>query len=125
MGQKRVLVVEDETDISELIRYNLEKAGYAVATARSGEHALESARANPPDLVLLDLMLPDMSGWDVYQQMKADAAMRNIPIVVVTARARDVDKLSDIHLAGIGDYITKPFKSEVLLQSVHRVLGEE
>jgi DNA-binding response OmpR family regulator len=74
-------------------------------------------------LVLLDLMMPDMDGWEVYQQMKADDELKNIPVIVVTAKAQSIDKVLGLHIAKVDDYVTKPFGPQELLQSVNKVLG--
>jgi DNA-binding response OmpR family regulator len=76
-----------------------------------------------PDLVLLDLMMPDMDGWEVYQQMKTDDALKAIPVIVVTAKAQSIDKVLGLHIAKVDDYVTKPFGPQELLQSVNKVLG--
>jgi DNA-binding response OmpR family regulator len=80
-------------------------------------------REEPPDLVLLDLMMPDLDGWEVYQQMKADERTRSIPVIVVTAKAQNIDRVLAMHIAKVDDYITKPFSPQELLLSVERVLG--
>ena len=80
-------------------------------------------RETHPDLVLLDLMMPDMDGWEVYQQMKADEATRNIPVIVVTAKAQNIDKVLGLHIAKVDDYIAKPFSPQELLNSVEKVIG--
>jgi len=121
MGRKHILVVEDETDISELIRYNLEKAGYAVTTARSGEHAIEAARAAPPDLVLLDLMLPGIDGMAVCRQLKAQPATREVPVIMVTARGEERDVIRGLSI-GADDYVAKPFSPAVLVARVEAAL---
>ncbi len=78
-----------------------------------------------PDLVLLDLMMPDMDGWEVYQQMKADQTTRNIPVIVVTAKAQNIDKVLGLHIAKVDDYIAKPFGPQELMDSVERILGQK
>jgi DNA-binding response OmpR family regulator len=80
-------------------------------------------RQKKPDLVLLDLMMPDMDGWEVYQQIKADSALREIPVIVVTAKAQSIDKVLGLHIAKVDDYITKPFGPQELLESVEKILG--
>jgi DNA-binding response OmpR family regulator len=80
-------------------------------------------RKEHPDLVLLDLMMPDMDGWEVYQQMKADETTKNIPVIVVTARAQSIDKVLGLHIAKVDDYIAKPFSPQELLNSVDNVLA--
>jgi DNA-binding response OmpR family regulator len=84
---------------------------------------LEAIRRVKPDLVLLDLMMPDMDGWEVYQQMKADPELKEIPVIVVTAKAQSIDKILGLHIAKVDDYVTKPFGPQELLQSVERVLA--
>ena len=78
-----------------------------------------------PDLVLLDLMMPDMDGWEVYQQMKADQTTRNIPVIVVTAKAQNIDKVLGLHIAKVDDYIAKPFGPQELMDSVERIIGQK
>ena len=80
-------------------------------------------RKEHPDLILLDLMMPDMDGWEVYQQMKADESTKNIPVIVVTARAQSIDKVLGLHIAKVDDYIAKPFSPQELLNSVDNVLA--
>src|SRR5690606_3112587 len=95
-----------------------------VIGAMGGREGLETVEAVRPDLVLLDLMMPDMDGWEVYQQMKSSEAMRDIPVIVVTAKAQSIDKVLGLHIAKVNDYITKPFGPSELLSSVLRVLQE-
>ena len=107
----------------DLIRLILERRGFTVEGADGGKAGLLSMQASPPDLVLLDLMMPDMDGWDVFQKMKADAVTRNIPIIVVTASAQAIDREFGLHIAKVDDYIKKPFSLQDLLQSVERVMA--
>jgi len=86
---------------------------------------LETIRQVKPDLVLLDLMMPDMDGWEVYQQMKADEDLSDIPVIVVTAKAQSIDKVLGLHIAKVDDYVTKPFGPQELLASVQKVLNIE
>lgn len=109
----------------ELIRLILERKGFAVDGAEGGKAGLESVQANPPDLVLLDLMMPDMDGWDVHQRMRADAETRHIPIIIVTASAQNIDREFGLHIAKVDDYIVKPFSPQELLASVTRLLGDQ
>ncbi len=128
MPREHVLVVDDEEDVLELIRYNLERAGYRVSCAASGEEALALARRTGPDVILLDLMLPGVDGLDVCRQLRADAATRDIPVVMVSARGEEADVVAGLEL-GADDYVTKPFSPRVLLSRVKAVLrrrrGEE
>jgi len=121
MSRETILVVEDEDDIAELIRYNLEKESYAVTITASGEKGLETARRTPPDLILLDLMLPGVDGLEVCRCLKADPLTRNIPIVMVTARGEEADIVAGLEL-GAEDYVPKPFGTKVLVARVRAVL---
>jgi len=121
--KKRILCIEDDPEMIELIQLILERRGFIVEGAGGGKAGLEAIRAAPPDLVLLDLMMPDLDGWDVYQQMKADGATRHIPVIVVTASAQNIDREFGLHIAKVDDYIVKPFSPQDLLASVDRVLG--
>jgi two-component system, OmpR family, response regulator VicR len=120
---QRILCIEDDPDMIDLIRLILERRGFVVEGADGGKAGLRAMQASPPDLVLLDLMMPDMDGWDVYQKMKADAVTRSIPIIVVTASAQGIDREFGLHIAKVDDYIVKPFSPQDLLASVDRVLG--
>ena len=122
--KRRVLCIEDEPEMIDLIRLILERKGYEVLGAVGGQEGLNMVRVEKPDLVLLDLMMPDVDGWEVYRQMKADQELKNIPVVVVTAKAQSIDKVLGLHIAKVDDYVTKPFGPGDLLKSVDRVLGE-
>jgi DNA-binding response OmpR family regulator len=121
--KKRVVCVEDEPEIIDLIRLILGRKGFDLTGATGGLEGLETIRRVKPDLVLLDLMMPDMDGWEVYQQMKADPELKSIPVIVVTAKAQSIDKILGLHIAKVDDYVTKPFGPQELLQSVERVLS--
>lgn len=119
---KRVVCIEDEPEMIDLVRLILGRRGFSVIGANGGVEGLETVRREEPDLALLDLMMPDMDGWEVYQQMKADPSLRDIPVVVVTAKAQSIDKVLGLHIAKVDDYITKPFGPEELLESVEKIL---
>lgn len=121
---KTILVVDDEPRLVNLVRGYLEQEGYAVVTAGDGRSALFAARDHQPDLIVLDLMMPEMDGWEVYQKMKASEEMRDIPVIVVTAKAQSIDRVLGLHIARVNDYITKPFGPQELLDSVERVLNQ-
>ena len=121
---KRVVCIEDEPEMIDLVRLILGRKGFEVIGANGGVEGLEAVRREKPDLVLLDLMMPDMDGWEVYQQIKADETLRHIPVVVVTAKAQSIDKVLGLHIAKVDDYITKPFGPQELLESVSKILGE-
>jgi two-component system response regulator VicR len=121
--QRRVVVcIEDEPPMIDLVKLILKNRGFDVIGALGGKEGLNAIREHRPDLVLLDLMMPEMNGWDVYQQMKADDYMSTIPVIVVTAKAQNIDKVLGLHIAKVQDYITKPFSPAELLKSIDRVL---
>jgi DNA-binding response OmpR family regulator len=119
---KCILCVEDEPEMIDLIRLILGRRGFEVKGAAGGVEGLKIIRHDLPDLVLLDLMMPDMDGWEVYQQMKADEKTKHIPVIVVTAKAQSIDKVLGLHIAKVDDYITKPFSPQDLMNSVEKVL---
>jgi len=122
---KQILCIEDEPEMIDLIRLILERRGFNVQGAAGGMEGIKKVRELLPDLVLLDLMMPDMDGWEVYQQMKADEATRGIPVIVVTAKAQSIDKVLGLHIAKVDDYIAKPFSPQELLDSVEKVFAKQ
>jgi len=122
---KHILCVEDHQEMIALIRIILGRRGFDMKGAAGGKEGLRMIREDLPDLVLLDLMMPDMDGWEVYQQMKADEKTRNIPVIIVTAKAQSIDRVLGMHIAHVDDYITKPFSPQELLASVEKVLSKQ
>jgi len=120
---KTVVCIEDEPGVIDLIRFILDRRGLEVVGAESGTEGLDLIRKLRPAIVLLDLMLPGMDGWEVYRRMKADETMKDIPVIVVTARAANVDEMLAKQIAKVDDYIKKPFSLQELLQSVDKVLA--
>ena len=120
---RKIICIEDEPEMIDLVKLILSRYGYEVIGANGGRAGLEAIQKHKPDLILLDLMMPDMDGWEVYQQMKADDEMKNIPVVVVTAKAQSIDKVLGLHIAKVDDYITKPFGPDELRTSIERILG--
>ncbi len=120
MAAERILVIEDEADIQELIRFNLEKENYKVSCRSTGEDGLKSALASPPDLVLLDLMLPGMDGLTVCRRLRADEKTKAVPVIMLTAKSAEADIVTGLEL-GADDYITKPFSPRVLLARVRAI----
>jgi DNA-binding response OmpR family regulator len=114
--QKAILVVDDEKDIIEMLKYNLEKEGHKVLTARDGKKALEQAKLLP-DLILLDVMMPEMDGWEVCKQLKRDAKTGAIPVIFLTAKGTEFDEVLGLEL-GADDYIVKPISVRTLLARV-------
>lgn len=123
MAKKRVLCIEDHPEMIELIRLILGRQGFDVDGAECGREGLQAMQEDPPDLVLLDLMMPDMDGWEVYRQIKANDQLKEIPVIAVTAKAQGIDRVLGLHIAGMDDFITKPFGPKELVASVERVLG--
>jgi two-component system alkaline phosphatase synthesis response regulator PhoP len=121
MAKETILVVEDEEDIRELLKYNLEKEGYQVFGAATGEEALKNVRDRLPDLILLDLMLPGIDGLDVCRRLKGEAQTRHLPIVMLTAKGEEADIVTGLEL-GADDYVTKPFSPRVLLARLRAAL---
>ncbi len=117
----RILVVEDERDIAALVAYHLTKEGYRVRTAEGGTEALEAAASERPDLLVLDLMLPGFSGYDVLQEVRRRPELADVPVVVLTARRDETDRIKGLEL-GADDYITKPFSPRELVLRVGAVL---
>jgi two-component system, OmpR family, response regulator VicR len=122
---KRIIYIEDEQEMIDLVRLILSRKGYQVKGAIGGQEGLDLVRAESPDLVLLDLMMPDMDGWEVYQQMKAGTTTRGIPVIVITAKAQNIDKVLGVHIAKVDDYISKPFSPQQLIESVEKVLNRK
>ena len=117
----KILIVEDEKDLQQVLEYNLRQAGHQVLMAHAGSQGLEFARAEHPDLVLLDLMLPDISGTDVCKALKESADTRAIPVVMLTARGEEIDRVVGFEL-GADDYVVKPFSVRELILRIAAVL---
>jgi two-component system response regulator VicR len=122
---KRLAYIEDEAEMIDLVRLILGRRGYTVLGANGGREGLELVRKELPDLVLLDLMMPDMDGWDVYHQLKSEELTRDIPVIVITAKALNIDKVLGLRIAKVEDYIAKPFSPQELLQRVDQVLSKQ
>jgi two-component system, OmpR family, response regulator VicR len=120
---KRIVCIEDEPEMIDLIQLILSRRGFEVVGASGGKEGLQVVRATHPDLVLLDLMMPDMDGWEVYQQLNAEESTRNIPVIIVTAKAQNIDKVLGLHIAKVDDYIAKPFGPQELIDSVEKILN--
>jgi two-component system phosphate regulon response regulator PhoB len=121
MSAPRLLVVEDEPDIAEVLRFNLERAGFAVEIAHRGDVALEAARQRPPALVVLDLMLPGLDGLELARMLRRDAATAGLPIVMLTAKGEELDRIVGLEL-GADDYIAKPFSPREVVLRIKAVL---
>lgn len=120
-SEKHILVVEDEEDILALIHYNLSRAGFRASCATSGEEALRLVRKDPPDLVVLDLMLPGIDGLEVCRTLKSQPETRSVAVLMVTARGEEADVVAGLEM-GADDYVTKPFSPRILMARVLAVL---
>ncbi len=120
---KRLAYIEDETEMIDLVRLILGRQGFTVLGATGGREGLDLVRKELPDLVLLDLMMPDMDGWDVYHQIRSEELTRDIPVIVITAKAQDIDKTLGLRVAKVEDYISKPFSPQELVERIEQVLS--
>ena len=117
-----IIYIEDERPMIELVRETLKFSGYRLTGVTSGQQGLALMQERKPDLLLLDLMMPDVSGWDVYRAMKADAELSDVPVIVITAKVLDGGRKIAEDLPPVDDYITKPFGPERLIRSVQNLL---
>ncbi|HCB49440.1 MAG: chemotaxis protein CheY [Anaerolineae bacterium SG8_19] len=120
--EKTILCIEDEREMIELFKIILGRRGYRVSGALGGEEGIQRAEELEPDLILLDLMMPGLDGWEVLQRMRADEKLQKIPIIIVTAKSQEIDRVLALHVAQVNDYVTKPFGPQDLIDSVNRVL---
>lgn len=121
MEQKKILVADDEPHILRVVKDKLANAGFTVVTASNGEEALEAARREKPALILLDVMMPKMNGFDVCRALRAEAEFKGVPILLLTARGQEIDRHMGLE-AGASEYITKPFSPRELLATVQAQL---
>jgi DNA-binding response OmpR family regulator len=124
-GDRRVVVyVEDEPDMIKLVRLILEHEGIDLIGVVDAQEGVAVVRTVKPDLILLDLMMPDMDGWEVFEALQADVELKQIPVIVLTVRAAAIDKSMGLYVYSVEDYITKPFEMRELVRRVHKVLGK-
>lgn len=119
---RSVIYIEDDLEMIDLVSLILNRRGFQVKGAHGGRNGIDMVFQEIPDLILLDLMMPGMDGWEVYQQIKANETTRHIPVIVITAKAQDIDKVLGLHIAKVDDYICKPFRPQELLDSVERII---
>ena len=122
--KKKIVYIEDEPDMIALAESILGRKKFEVTGAVGGRKGLETVRRIKPDLVLLDLMMPDIDGWEVYKQMKADEELKDIPVIIVTAKSQPIDEFLAVNVAEVDGYVTKPFGLKKFVQSVEQVLGD-
>jgi DNA-binding response OmpR family regulator len=119
----KIVYIEDDPEMIDLVTLILNRRGYQVKGANGGRQGLDIIRTERPDIILLDLMMPDMDGWDVYQQIKANETTRDIPVIIITAKAQAIDRVLGLHIAKVDDYISKPFRPQELVDSIERILS--
>jgi DNA-binding response OmpR family regulator len=118
----KILVVDDEPEAVELLEFNLKQAGYVVSTAGDGAEALKRARTQTPDMIVLDVMLPEMDGFEICKSLRLDSSTAKIPIIMLTAKAAEIDRVLGLEL-GADDYLTKPFSPRELLLRIKKILA--
>jgi DNA-binding response OmpR family regulator len=121
---EKILVVDDDREMVELIELFLSNAGFLTLSAYSGEEALEKTFKEKPDLILLDIMMPKIDGWEVLRRIKNDPEVQNTPVAFITARTQNIDKMIGLSVMKAAGYITKPFSKQELLTEVRRILAE-
>jgi DNA-binding response OmpR family regulator len=121
-SSKSIVYFEDDKDMVELVRIILSRADFLVEGVGEGQSGINLVKRTQPDVVLLDLMLPDMDGWEIFQQLKKDEATKSIPVIIVTAKSQSVDKVLGIEIDQVDEYITKPFRPDELIERVNSVL---
>ncbi len=120
-----VVYIEDDLEMIDLVTLILNRRGFQVHGAHGGRNGLDLVNKEIPDLVLLDLMMPGMDGWEVFQQIKANDKTRHIPVIIITAKAQDIDRVLGLHIAKVDDYICKPFRPQELIELIEKVLNPE
>ncbi len=118
-----ILYIEDDAEMIDLVTLILSRQGYQVIGAHGGRQGLDMVRQEQPDAILLDLMMPDMDGWDVYQQVKADKTTAHIPVMVISAKTQTIDQVLGLHVAKVDAYVCKPFHPQELIHSLEKILN--
>lgn len=119
--RQRIIIIEDEADIVEMVRYNFRKEGFDVESFARGREGLEQLRRNPPDLLLLDIMLPDEDGFSICRQLRSDVKLKELPVIFLTARGEEIDRIVGLEI-GADDYVVKPFSPRELIARVKAIL---
>jgi DNA-binding response OmpR family regulator len=120
---KKIVYIEDDLEMTYLIKMILERKGYEIISTNDGMEGFEVIEREKPDLVLLDLMMPNIDGWDIYHQLKSNENTNQIPVIVISAKAQPIDKVLGIQIAKVNNYIRKPFKPQELLESIESILN--
>ena len=125
MPERKIVYFEDDGDMVDLVRIILNREGYQVFGIAEGLEGLKLVQETDPELILLDLMLPDMDGWEIYRQLKQNDSTQNIPVIVVTAKAQSIDKVLGLEIAKVDEYISKPFRPQELVYRVNQIVSKE
>jgi two-component system response regulator VicR len=125
IAKKCIVYIEDDPEMLDLVELILNRHGFEVHGAHGGREGIDLVHQEHPDLILLDLMMPDLDGWDVYQQLKAEPDTKAVPVIVITAKTQSIDKVLGLHIAKVDDYISKPFRPQELLDSIEKVLNDK
>jgi DNA-binding response OmpR family regulator len=120
---KKIVYIEDDLEMTYLIKIILEKKGYEIISTNDGREGFEIIERERPDLVLLDLMMPNIDGWDIYHQLQSNENTNQIPVIVISAKAQPIDKVLGLQVAKVDNYISKPFKPQELLESIESILN--
>lgn len=119
---KKIVYIEDDIEMTYLIKMILERKGYEIITTNNGLEGFELVEKERPDLVLLDLMMPEIDGWDIFQQLRSNKKTENIPVIVISAKAQPIDKVLGLQVAKVNNYVGKPFKPQELIDSIEKIL---
>jgi DNA-binding response OmpR family regulator len=120
---KKIVYIEDDLEMTYLIKMILERKGYEIISTNDGMEGFEIIEKEKPDLVLLDLMMPNIDGWDIYHQLKSNEHTNQIPVIVISAKAQPIDKVLGMQIAKVNNYISKPFRPQELLESIESILN--
>ena len=120
---KKIVYIEDDFEMTYLIKMILERRGYEIIATNNGLEGFEIIEREKPDLVLLDLMMPNIDGWDIYHQLKSDMRTEQIPVIVISAKAQPIDRVLGLQIAKVNYYISKPFRPQELIECVESILN--
>lgn len=121
----KIVYIEDDADMIDLVRVILEQNHFIVYSAKDGQTGLELVTQVEPDLILLDLMIPDLDGWEIYQRIRHNQTLKHTPVIIITAKSQEIDKILGLRIAKVNDYICKPFHPKDLIERISFVLAEE
>jgi len=119
---KKIVYIEDDIEMTYLIKMILERKGYEIISTNNGLEGFELVEKENPDLVLLDLMMPEIDGWEIFQQLRSNNKTENIPVIVISAKAQPIDKVLGLQVAKVNNYVGKPFKPQELIESIESIL---